>query len=100
MAEDDILDYLRKKQEFIDDDYKLRVIFDFVFFDGNKITYDDISKQLDLKMTIAPITNPYKMKIFLNTNKFKNATRECKINNSYEDQISSDIQQWISYLLF
>jgi hypothetical protein len=32
MAEDDIVNYIREKQKYIDDDYKLRLIFDFVYF--------------------------------------------------------------------
>lgn len=76
MAEDHIIEFIKKKEEFIREDYKLLFWFEFMFFDAQKQTYDERVQSFDRKLAIG--LDPIKMKKFLNTNPFKNADRKGK----------------------
>lgn len=77
MAEDDIAEFIKNKNKFIEDDYKLRYFVKFLILDGNKYNYENSAILLDKKLNI-PDLNPLSMKKFLNTNPFKKSKRTGK----------------------
>jgi endonuclease III-like uncharacterized protein len=81
MADDHIIDYIKKKEEFIENDFKLRFWVEILFFNDQKNTYDEKLELMEKKLKDDNV-NAKKMKKFLNTNPFKNANRNGKQINA------------------
>lgn len=100
MADDHIIEYIKKKDEFIDGDFKLRFWVEIYFFDHQKNIYDERTMAMEKKLRDCSV-NAMKMKKFLNTNPFKNARRIGKKNIFFYRQFFKDfkIQQVLECIM-